>query len=47
MINGIRYTILGISDSSVNISFIMAVILTFVFTVAAIMLMQSGKKIKQ
>ena len=47
MINGIRYTILGISDSSVNISFIMAVILTFVFTVVAIMLMQSGKKIKQ
>ena len=47
MINGIRYTILGISDSSVNISFIMAVILTFVFTVAAIMLMRSGKKIKQ
>ena len=47
MVNGIRYTILGISDSSVNISFIMAVILTFVFTVAAIMLMQSGKKIKQ
>ena len=47
MINGIRYTILGISDSSVNISFIMAVILTFVFTVAAIILMQSGKKIKQ
>ena len=46
MINGIRYTILGVSDSSVLISFIMAVILTLIFTFAAILLMQSGKKIK-
>ena len=46
MINGIRYTILGISDSSVFVSFIMAIFLTIVFTISAIALMQSGKKIK-
>lgn len=46
MINGIRYTILGVSDSSVYISLIMAIVLTIVFTVSAIALMQSGKKIK-
>jgi ABC-2 type transport system permease protein len=46
MINGIRYTILGVSDSSFQISFIMAMFLTLVFTVAAIALMESGKKIK-
>ena len=47
MINGIRHTILGVSDSPVTISYAMAIILTGVFTVAAILLMQSGKKIKQ
>ena len=47
MINGIRYTTLGISDSEVQISVFMATILTVVFTVASILLMQSGKKIKQ
>ena len=47
MINGIRYTVLGVSDSNVYISFIMAIILTAGFTLAAILLMQSGKKIKQ
>ena len=47
MINGIRYTILGVSDSEVQISVFMAIILTFVFTIASILLMQSGKKIKQ
>ncbi len=47
MINGIRYTVLGVSDSNVHISFIMAIILTVGFTLAAILLMQSGKKIKQ
>ncbi|MBT3945533.1 MAG: ABC transporter permease [Candidatus Marinimicrobia bacterium] len=47
MINGIRYTILGVSDSSVSVSFWMALILTVVFTSIAILLMQSGKKIKQ
>ena len=46
MINGIRYTILGISDSSVFVSFIMAIFLTIVFTISAVALMQSGKKIK-
>ena len=46
MINGVRYTILGISDSSVFISLIMAVFLTLVFTIAAVALMESGKKIK-
>ena len=47
MINGIRYTVLGVSDSDVHISFIMAIILTVGFSLAAILLMQSGKKIKQ
>jgi hypothetical protein len=46
MINGIRYTILGISDSSVFVSFAMAIFLTIIFTISAIALMQSGKKIK-
>tara|TARA_B110000444_G_scaffold257929_1_gene297530 strand:- start:513 stop:1274 length:762 start_codon:yes stop_codon:yes gene_type:complete len=47
MINGIRYTVLGISDSPVYISVIMALIMTIVFTFSAILLMHSGKKIKQ
>jgi len=47
MINGIRYTILGVSDSNVLISYIMATLLTIIFTVSSIFLMQSGKKIKQ
>ena len=47
MINGIRYTILGVSDSPAIISYTMAIILTAIFTFAAIFLMQSGKKIKQ
>ncbi len=47
MINGIRYTILGVSDSPVIISYTMAITLTAIFTFAAIFLMQSGKKIKQ
>ena len=46
MINGIRYTILGVSDSSVQISVFMATILTIVFTIASVLLMQSGRKIK-
>jgi len=46
MINGIRYTVLGVSDSSVIISVFMAIFLTLIFTFAAILLMQSGKKIK-
>tara|TARA_B100001996_G_scaffold117115_1_gene88681 strand:+ start:2013 stop:2777 length:765 start_codon:yes stop_codon:yes gene_type:complete len=47
MINGIRYTILGINTSNISISFIMAFVLTIAFSIAAIFLMQSGKKIKQ
>ena len=47
MINGIRYTILGVSDSSVVISYAMAIILTFGFTLSSVLLMESGKKIKQ
>ncbi len=47
MINGIRYTILGISDSPVSISYGMALLLTLFFTITSIFLMQSGKKIKQ
>ena len=47
MINGIRYTILETSDSPVGISFGMAVFLTLLFTGLAIIMMQSGKRIKQ
>ena len=47
MINGLRYTILGVSDSNPNISFVMAIIMTFGFSIAAIILMENGKKIKQ
>ena len=47
MINGIRYTILGVSDSNVVISYAMAIILTFGFTLSSVLLMASGKKIKQ
>ena len=47
MINGIRYMILEISDSPVIISFWMAVFLTLLFTSLAIIMMQSGKRIKQ
>ena len=46
MINGIRHTILGVGDTSLYTSFIMATVLTVVFTTLAIFLMQSGKKIK-
>ena len=46
MINGIRYTVLGVSDSEVKISILMAIVLTIGFTLASILLMQSGKKIK-
>ena len=46
MINGIRYTVLGVSDSPPEISFIMALIMTILFTCAAVLLMKSGKKIK-
>ena len=47
MITGIRYTILETSDSPVSISFWMAVFLTLLFTSLAIIMMQSGKRIKQ
>jgi len=47
MINGIRYTTLGIADTSPLTSFIMALIMTIIFTFSAIILMHSGKKIKQ
>ena len=46
MINGIRYTVLGVSDSKVEISILMAIVLTIGFTLASILLMQSGRKIK-
>jgi len=39
--------ILEISDSPVTISFWMAVFLTLLFTSLAIIMMQSGKRIKQ
>ena len=41
MINGIRYTILGVSDSPVSISYTMAIILTISFTISSILLMLS------
>ena len=47
MINGIRFTILGVSDSSVFISYAMAITLTIGFTTSSVLLMRSGKKIKQ
>ena len=47
MINGIRYTILEKSDSSVMTRLWMAVLLTILFTSLAIILMKSGKRIKQ
>ena len=47
MINGIRFTILGVSDSNVVISYAMAIILPFGFTLSSVLLMESGKKIKQ
>ncbi len=46
MINGIRYTILGVSDSPPIVSFVMALGMTGLFTFLAVMLMKSGKKIK-
>ena len=47
MINGIRFTILGVADTPPMTSFTMALIMTIFFTVSAIMLMHSGRKIKQ
>ena len=47
MINGIRFTILGVADSPPITWFTMALIMTIFFTVSAIMLMHSGRKIKQ
>ena len=47
MINGIRYTILEKSDSPVSTSFWMAILLTILFTSLALIMMQSGKRIKQ
>tara|TARA_Y100001970_G_scaffold185541_1_gene225639 strand:+ start:281 stop:1042 length:762 start_codon:yes stop_codon:yes gene_type:complete len=47
MINGLRFTILGISDSNPSHSFIIAILMTIIFTIASIKLMESGKKIKQ
>ncbi len=46
MINGIRYTILGIADSNPLVSFAMGLLLTLLFTIMAIAIMHSGKKIK-
>jgi ABC-2 type transport system permease protein len=47
MINGMRYTVLGIYDSPPLNSMIMTIFMTILFTVAAILVMKSGKKIKQ
>ena len=42
MINGIRYTILGVYDSPPLNSILMAIFLTILFTVAAILVMKEG-----
>ena len=47
MINGISFTILGVADSPPMTSFTMALIMTIFFSVSAIILMHSGRKIKQ
>ena len=46
MINGLRFTILGVSDSPPMTSFIVAFIMTVGFFLAAVLMMESGKKIK-
>ena len=47
MINGLRYTILGISDSAPFYSFLIALLMTLIFTIYSIKVMENGKKIKQ
>jgi len=47
MINGLRYTILGVSDSPPATSLIVVIILTIGVFVGAVLLMENGKKIKQ
>ncbi len=47
MINGLRYTILGVSDSTPATSLIVVIILTIGVFVGAVLLMENGKKIKQ
>ncbi|MEE9574022.1 MAG: ABC transporter permease [Candidatus Neomarinimicrobiota bacterium] len=47
MINGLRYSILDVSDSSPLFSFTMAIVMTAVFSTTAILLLRSGYKIKQ
>ena len=47
MINGIRYTILEKRDSPVSTRLWMAILLTILFTSLALIMMQSGKRIKQ
>jgi len=47
MINGIRFTILGVYDSPPLTSFLMALVMMAVFSLAAVLLMRSGRKIKQ
>ena len=47
MINGLRFTILGVSDSPPMTSFIVALVMTVGFFLTAVLMMESGKKIKQ
>ncbi|MEE8478908.1 MAG: ABC transporter permease [Candidatus Neomarinimicrobiota bacterium] len=47
MINGMRYSILNVSDSSPPFSFLMAIFMAAIFSAMAILLMRSGYKIKQ
>ncbi len=47
MINGLRYSILEVSDSSPLFSFAMAIAMASIFSTVAILLLRSGYKIKQ
>ncbi len=47
MINGIRFTTLGIYDTAPLHSFLMAIVMTMIISITAFMVMKSGKKIKQ
>ena len=47
MINGLRYTILGFSDSNPQYSFAIAFLMSIGLSIIAILSMNSGKNMKQ
>lgn len=47
VINGLRYSALGVSDSPLHISLFMAVLMAFLFTFISIVLFKRGYRIKQ